>query len=132
MIPAQDAGDRARLLEAPSPLILVAVLVSPWLWRQRREACVALRAILARLIPPVSLARLILPAVLMRPVAPLLAWALVVPVSSAASSSSAITSVVALGASIEAPVAEGPELLTVVGLVAVNIMEDAERPIALG
>ena len=30
---AQDAGDRARLLEAPSPLVLMMVLVSPWLQR---------------------------------------------------------------------------------------------------
>ena len=50
----QDAGDRTWLLEAPSPLVLMTVFISPWLRRQRREACVALRAILARLIPLVS------------------------------------------------------------------------------
>ena len=43
--PAQDAGDCAWLLETPSPLVLMAVLVSPWLWRQRREACVAVTSL---------------------------------------------------------------------------------------
>src|SRR3954468_24874180 len=86
--PAQDAGGRARLLEAPSPLVLMAVLVSPWLRRQRREACVALRAILARLIPPVSLARSI---------APPLARATVFPASCVPSSSSVVAPVTAVG-----------------------------------
>ena len=51
------------------------------------EACVALRAVLARLIPPGTLARLVLPAIFARPVAPLLARATIVPASSAMSSS---------------------------------------------
>ena len=29
---AQDASDSTRLLEAPSPLILVMVFIPPWLW----------------------------------------------------------------------------------------------------
>ena len=90
---AQDAGDRSRLLDAPSLLVLVAVLVSPWLRRQRWEACVALRAILARLIPPASLARWDLPAILTRLVAPPLARAMVFLAPCVPSSSSAISPV---------------------------------------
>ena len=120
------------LLEAPSPLVLVMVVVPSWWWRQRRKTGVVLRAILTRLIPPGALARLILPAVLTRPVTPLLAWATVVPASSAVSSSSAVAPVVALGASPEASVSNGPELLTVVGVVAVHVVEGAEWSAALG
>ena len=91
MSPTQDAGDRARLLEAPSPLVLMAVLVSPWQQRQWREACVALRAILARLIPLVSLARRVLPAILARLITPPLAQAAVFPASRVPSSSATTT-----------------------------------------
>ena len=80
MSSAQDAGDCAWLLEAPSPLVLMTVFISPWMRRQRREACIPLREILARLIPPASLARRVLPAVLTRLVALLLAGAAVVSV----------------------------------------------------
>ena len=48
----QDAGDRTRLLEAPSPIILAIVVVSPWRRRQRREADIALRTVLMRLVTP--------------------------------------------------------------------------------
>ena len=115
---AQDAGDRARLLEAPSLLVLVAVLVSPWLRRRRWEACIALRAILARLIPPVSLARLIppsslarqvLPAILARLVAPLLARATVFLVSCVPSSSSTVAPVTAVGATADPSFSHGSE-----------------------
>ena len=54
---AQDASDCARLLEASNPLVLMMVFIPPRLWWQRREARVALWAILARLIPPTPLAR---------------------------------------------------------------------------
>ena len=60
-------------LEAPSPLVLMTVFISPWLRRQQRKACVPLRAILTRLIPPASLARLVLLAILVRSVTPPLA-----------------------------------------------------------
>ena len=128
---AQDAGDTAWLLEAPSPLVLMVVVVPPWRWRQRREARIALRTVLTRLVPPGALARLFLPVVLMRPVAPLLTGAAVVPTSPTSSSSSAVAPVVALGASTETSISNGPELLIVVGVVAVNVVEGAERPAAL-
>ena len=121
-----------RLLEAPSPLFLVVIFVPSWRWRQRRQSCVTLRAVLTRLLPLVALARLVLPAVLTRLVAPLLAGAAVVPASSTSTPSTAVASIVALRASIEAPAAEGPELLTVGGVVAVNVVEDAEWMAALG
>ena len=92
---ALDASDRTRLLEAPSPLVLVVVVVPSW-WRQRGKNGVALGAILMRRVPPGALARLVLPAVLTRPVAPLLARATVVPASASASSSVAVAPVVAL------------------------------------
>ena len=132
MSPAQDAGDRARLLEAPSLLVLVAVLVSPWLRRLRWEACVALRAILMRLIPLGPLTRLVLPAVLTRPVTPLLAWATVIPAFATTSSSSAVAPVVALGASTEVSFSNGSELLTVAAVVAMQVMEGAEWSAVLG
>ena len=69
---AQDAGDCTRLLEAPSPLILMVIVVPSW-WRQRGKTGVALGAILTRLVPPGALARLVLPAVLARPVTPVTA-----------------------------------------------------------
>ena len=99
MSSAQDAGDGAWLLEAPSPFVLMAVLVPPWLRRQWREACVALWAILTRLIPPVPLARQVSPAILVRLIAPPLVRAAVVPASATSSSSSAVAPVVVLGAS---------------------------------
>ena len=131
MSPAQDAGDRARLLEAPSPLVLMAVLVSPWLQRQRREACVALRAILARLIPPVSLARRVLPAILARLIAPPLARATVFPVSCVPSSSSTVAPVTAVGATADPSFSHGSELLTFVGVVGVEVVVHTV-PAALG
>ena len=65
----QDASDGARLLEAPSPLVLMMVIIPSWRWRQRRKACIAVWAILTRLISPGALARLALPTVLTRLVA---------------------------------------------------------------
>ena len=97
-----------------------------------REAGIALRTVLMRLISPSALTRLALPAVLTRLVAPLLAGAAVVPASSTSSSSLAVAPVVALGVSTEAPIADGPELLTVAGVVAVYVVEGAERSAALG
>ena len=47
---AQDASDSTRILEAPSPLVLMMVVIPSWQRQQRRKACVALRAVLARLI----------------------------------------------------------------------------------
>ena len=93
---AQDAGDRTRLLEAPSPLVLVVVVVPSW-WRQRGKNGVALGAIFTRRAPPGTHERLVLPAVLTRPVTPLLARATVVLASSTMSSSSAVAPVVPLG-----------------------------------
>ena len=91
-----------------------------------------MRMILTRLIPPVTLARLILLAVLTRLVMPLLEGVTDVPASSTSTSSTAVASIIALGAMLEAPVADGPKLLTVFGVVAMYIVEDAERSIALG
>ena len=132
MSSAQDAGDSPRLLEAPSPLVLMVVVVPSWWWRQRRKTSVALGAVLARLILPGAFARLILPVVLTRPATPLRARATVVLASSAASSSLAVAPVVPLGASTKASISNGPELLTVVGVVAVNVVEGVEQPTALG
>ena len=87
--------------------------------------------VLARLVPPGALARLVLPAVLARPVAPLLAGAMIVPASPASSYSLAVAPVVLLGASIEASISNGPKLLTVVGVVGVEVVVHAV-PIALG
>ena len=125
LCPAQDAGDRARLLEAPSPLVLVAVFVSSWLRRQRWEACVALRAILARLIPPASLARRVLPAILARLVAPPLTWAAVFLASRVPSSSSSVAPVVAVGTSASPSFTHGPELLAFIGVVGVEVVVHA-------
>ena len=85
-----------------------------------------------RLLPPGTLARLALPAVLPRLVAPLLVMAAAILASSTSATSTTIASIVELGASTEAPVTEGPELLAVVGVVTVNVVEDAEWPVALG
>ena len=122
---AQDAGDSTRLLEAPSPLILMVVVVPSWRWWQRRKASVALGAVLVRLIPPCALTRLVLPAIIARPVAPLLARAMVVPASASTSSSAAVAPVVALGALTIASFSYGSELLTVTGVVAMQVMEGA-------
>ena len=136
MCSAQDAGDRARLLEAPSLLVLVAVLVSPWLRRQRWEACVALWAILARLIPPVFLARLIplaslvrrvLPAILARLIAPPLARATIFPASCVPSSSSAVAPVTAVRATADPSFSHGSELLKFVGVVGVEVLVHTEH-----
>ena len=108
------------------------VIVVPSWWRQRGKTGIALRAVLVRLVSPGTLARMILPVVLMRTVTPLLAWATVIPVFATMSSSSAVAPVVALGASTEASILNGPELLTVVGVVAVHVAEDAEWAAALG
>ena len=80
-----------------------------------------------RLVSPGPLARMVLPAVLARPAVPLLAWATIVP----ASSSSAIAPVVALRASTKASVSNGPELLAIVGVVAVYVVEGTEWTAAL-
>ena len=110
----------------------MVVVVPSWWWWQWRKTNIALRAVLTRLIPPGALTRLVLPAVLARPVAPLLAGAAVVPTSSTSSTSSAVAPVIALGASTEASISNGPELLTIVGVVAVYVVEGAERTAALG
>ena len=95
------------------------------------EACVFLRPILVRLIPPVSLAslippvslaRLILPAILARSVAPPLAWAAVFPTSCVPSSSSAIAAIVAVEASDDPSFSHGSELLAFVGVVGVEVV----------
>ena len=127
----QDASDSTWLLEAPSPLILVVVVIPSW-WRQRGKTGVALGAILTRLVPPGALARMVLPAVLTRPVAPLLARATVVPASASTSSSTAVAPVATLGASTEASFTDGSELLTVAGVVGVQVVEGAERSAILG
>lgn len=129
---SQDAGDSTRFLEAPIPLVLMVLVIPSWWWRQWREPSVALRTILTRLIPPGALARVILLAVLTRLVAPLLAWATVVPASATLSSSSAVASVAVLEASTEASFANGSELLTVTGVVRVQVVKGAERAAALG
>ena len=85
----------------------------------------ALRAILARLIPPSSLTRLVLPAVLTRSVTPPLARATVVPSSSTSCSASAVAPIVALGASTDTAFSHGPELLAFVGVVGVEIVVHA-------
>ena len=116
---------------SPQPLVLVVVVIPSW-WRQRGKTGVALGAILMRRVPPGALVRLVLPAVLTRPVAPLLARATVVPASATTSSSSAVAPVAALRASTEASIVNGPELLTIVGVVVVHVVEGAERSAALG
>ena len=90
-----------------------------------------MRTVLMRLVPLGALARLALPAFLMRLMAPLLTGAVVVLASSTSASSMAVASIVALEATTEAPVVDGPELLTVIGVVAVYDVEDAERTAAL-
>ena len=131
MSAAQDAGDSPRLLEAPSPLVLMVVVVPSW-WRQWGKTGVALGVILTRLVPPGALARMILPAVLTRPVAPFLARATVVPASASMSSPTAVASVAALGASTEASFSYGSELLIVTGVVGVQVVEGAEQSAVLG
>ena len=108
------------------------VIIVPSWWRQRGKTGVALGAILTRLLPPGALARMVLPAVLTRPVAPLLARATVVPASASTSSSTAVAPVVELGASTEASFPYGSELLTVAGVVGVQVVEGAERSAVLG
>src|SRR4051812_23163767 len=83
------------------------------------------------LISPGTLARLAPPAVLTRLVAPLVARVTAVPASSATATSAVVTSIIALGATTEAPIADGLELLAVVGVVVVHVVEDAERAAAL-
>ena len=111
---------------------MVMVVIPSWRWRQRRKACVALRAVLARLIPPGSLARLVLPAILTRSFTPLLVRASVVLSSSASASSLVVAPIVALGASTEASFSNDPELLAFVGVVDVEVVVGAEWSAALG
>ena len=132
MSSAQDASDGMRLLEAPSPLVLVVVVVPSWWWRQRRKPSIALRTILARLIPPGTLARLALPANLPRLVTPPLVMVAAVPASSTSVASATVALIVALRASTDMPFSHDPELLAFVGVVAVHIAEGAERSAALG
>jgi hypothetical protein len=87
---------------------------------------------LTRLITPEPIVRLVAPAVLMRLVTPVLTGVAVVPASPTSASSTAIAAVVALGAVAKAPISNGPELLAVVGVVAVDIVEDAKWVAALG
>ena len=108
------------------------VVIPSWRWWQRRKASVALRVILARLIPPSPLARLVLLALLARVVTPLLARASVVPSFSTSSSSSVVAPVIALGALTVASFLYGSKLLAVAGVVGVQVMEGAERSAILG
>ena len=110
----------------------MVVVIPSWWWRLRGKTGVALRTILTRLVPPGALARMILLAVLTRPVAPFLARATVIPASASMSTSSAIAPVAALGASTEASFTDGSELLTVTGVVGVQVVEGAERSAILG
>ena len=89
-------------------------------------------AILTRVVPPGPLPRMVLPAVLTRPVAPFLARATVVPMSASTSSSTVVAPVAVLGASTETSLANGSELLTVTGVVSVQVVEGAERSAILG
>jgi hypothetical protein len=123
----QDAGDRARLLEAPCLIVLAVVVVPSWRWRQWRQASGALGTVLTRLATPGTVARWALPAVLARLIAPALPGVAVIPAASTTASSTAIAAVVALGPAANAPVADCPELLAVVGIVAVDVMECAVR-----
>src|SRR4051812_2982498 len=119
---AQDAGDRAWLLEAPSPLVLMAVLVPRWLRRQWREACVALWAILTRLIPPVPLVRQVPPAILARLIVPPLARAAVFPASCVSSSSSAVVPVSTVGTTADPSFSHGAKFLAFIGVVGVEVV----------
>ena len=92
---------------------------------------VALRTVLTRVVSPGALARLALPAILTRLVTPLLAGAAVVPASPTLFSCYVVASVVALGASTEASISNGPKLLAVVGVVAVYVVEGANRMAAV-
>ena len=123
----QDAGNRAWLLEAPSLIVLAVVVVPSWRWRQWGQASVALGMVLTRLVTPGAVARWALPAVLARLIVPALAGVMVVPAASTTASSTAVAMVFALGPAANAPVADRPELLAFVGIVAVDVMEDAVR-----
>ena len=129
---AQDASDSTRLLEVPSPLVLMMVVIPSWWWWQRRKTCVSLWAILMRLISPGPLTRMVLPVVLTRPVAPFLVRAMVVPASASTSSSMATAPAAALGASTVASFLYGSKLLAVAGVVGVQVVEGAEWSAVLG
>src|SRR3954467_10735992 len=103
----------------------MAVFVPPWLRRQWREARVAMRAVLTRLIPPVPLARQVPPAVLARLVAPPLARAAIFPASWVSSSSSAVAPVSAVRATADPSFSHGAEFLTFVGVVGVEVVVHA-------
>src|SRR4051812_40868406 len=109
----------------------MAVLVSPSLQRQWREACVALRVILARLIPPVSLARRVLPAILAMSIVQPLARVAVFPASCVPSSSSTVAPVTAVGTTADPSFSHGSKLLTFVGVVGVEVVVHTV-PTALG
>ena len=85
-----------------------------------------------RLVPPGALTRLVLPVLLARLVTPLLAGPMVIPTSSTSSTSSVVASVIALRVSTKAAISDGPELLTIVGVVAAHVVEGAECTAALG
>src|SRR4051812_19711895 len=89
---------------------------------QRREACITLREILARLIPPVSLMRQVLPAVLARSIAPPLAWAAVFPAPCVPSSSSTVAPIDTVGATTDPSFSHGSEILAFVGVVGVEVL----------
>src|SRR3954469_20274706 len=119
---AQDAGYGARLLEAPSPLVLVAVFIPSWLRRQRRQAWVAMRAILTRLVPPVPLVRRVAPAGLARLVTPALTWVRIFPASRVPSSSSAVAPVSTVRASADSSFSHGAEFLAFIGVMGVEVV----------
>src|SRR3954467_9687278 len=100
----------------------MAVFVPPWLRRQWREARVAMRAVLTRLIPPVPLARRVPPDVLARLVAPPLARAAIFPASWVSSSSSAVAPVSAVRTTADPSFSHGTELLTFIGVVGVEVV----------
>src|SRR4051812_11429747 len=102
----------------------MAVFVPPWLRRQWREACVAMRAVLTRLIPPVPLARQVPPAVLARLVAPPLARAAIFPASRVSSSSSVVAPVGAVRATADPSFSHSAEFLAFVGVVGVEVVVD--------
>src|SRR4051812_15034818 len=109
----------------------MAVFVPPCLRRQWREACVAMMAVLTRLIPPVPLARQVPPAVLVRLVTPPLARAAIFPASWVSSSSLAVAPVGAVRATADPSFSHTAEFLTFVGVVGVEVMVHTV-PTALG
>ena len=85
-----------------------------------------------RLVPPGVIARLTLPAVLTGLITPFLAGVTVVPAASTTASFTTVAAVILLRAATKVPFSDGPKLLAVDGVVAVDVVEDAKRAAALG